>query len=66
MGKAIKERCSKGPEEHRSRNGGRSGIGVTREGSMGNLGFKRFLGRQEGSLRAHGRGRHFVAKCVAC
>lgn len=35
---------------------------VVREGSVGNLGWKRLLGR-EGSLRVDSRGRYSVAKC---
>lgn len=46
-----------GPEECMARNWGRRGVGAVREGSLGNLGFKRFLGRQEGSLRVHGQGK---------
>lgn len=49
-----------------SQNRGGSRVGMVREGSVGNLGFKRFLGRREGSLRVDGRGRYSVAKYMVC
>lgn len=36
---------------------------VVREDSVRNLGWKRHLGRREGSLRVASRGRYSVAKC---